>query len=47
MPRNVYFQTVAGGREITFTESLGNVVFAGILYGIGYSFFFLAGVATG
>jgi hypothetical protein len=42
MHENVYFQTVAGGREITFRESLRQVVFNGILYGIGYSFFFLA-----
>jgi hypothetical protein len=38
----VHFQTVAGGREITFREPLANVVFCGVLYGIGYSFFFLA-----
>src|SRR5687767_10313502 len=42
MQKNVYFQTVAGGREITFKESLGNVVFCAMLYGIGYSFLFLA-----
>lgn len=42
MQKNVYFQTVAGGREITFKESLEEVVFGVILYGIGYSFLVLA-----
>ncbi len=42
MQKHGYFQTVAGGREITFKESLANVVFSVILYGIGYSFFLLA-----
>jgi hypothetical protein len=42
MHQNVHFQTVANGREIVFRESLVNVVFSGVLYGIGYYFFFLA-----
>jgi hypothetical protein len=40
--KKVFFQTVAGGREMTFEEPLGNVVVSVILYGIGYSFFLLA-----
>jgi hypothetical protein len=42
MQKHVYFQTVAGGREITFKESLTNLFVSVILYGIGYSFFFVA-----
>ncbi|MGD1086438.1 MAG: NfeD family protein [Verrucomicrobiota bacterium] len=42
MQQNVHSQTVADRREIIFRESLGSVLFGGILYGIGCSFFFLA-----
>ncbi len=42
MQQKAYFQTVAGGREITFKEPFGPVVFVAILYAIGYSFFFVA-----
>jgi hypothetical protein len=42
MQKHCYFQTLADGREITFKESLANALFSLILYGIGYSFFFLA-----
>ncbi len=42
MQNRVYFQTIAGGREIRFEESVAEVVFSVVVYGIGYSFFFLA-----
>jgi hypothetical protein len=42
MKRKTYFKTVSGGKEITFRESLGQLLFVGVLYIIGYSFFFVA-----
>lgn len=42
MQKHFYCQTVAGGREITFKEPLARALLSVILYGVGYSFFFVA-----
>ncbi|MFA4945470.1 MAG: NfeD family protein [Lentisphaeria bacterium] len=42
MKEKAYFHTIDGGKEITFKESVGQLVFVGILYAIGYTCFFVA-----